>query len=100
MLVRLSCITLRAKMLNNMPRFVLLRHKSLFAEVSFALQPAVTHQHEVHKVSPGYGCSVADTNLRSCVMNPTRVEPKGRNQNFKQVVFFFATYSHHGFHEP
>lgn len=33
-------------------------------------------------------------------MYPTRVEPKGRNQIFKQVVFFFATYPYHGTREP
>lgn len=33
-------------------------------------------------------------------MNPTRVELKGRNQHFKQAVFFLTTYSHHGTHEP
>jgi len=32
-------------------------------------------------------------------MNPTRAEPKGGNQNFKRVVFFFATSSHHGTRE-
>lgn len=42
MLLRLRGITLKAKMLTSMSRFVLLRQKSLFAEVSFALQPAVT----------------------------------------------------------
>lgn len=83
-------------MLSDIPRFLFLRQKSLFAEVSFALQPAITHQHGVHKVSPGHGCSAADTNLRSCVINPTRVEPKGRKQIFKQVVFFFASYPYHG----
>lgn len=78
-------------MLNVMPRFVFLRQKSLFAEVSLALPPATIHQHEVHKVSPGHGCLTADTDLRSCVLNPTRIEPKSRNRKFEQVVFFFAS---------
>lgn len=100
MLLRFTCISLRAKILNKVPKFVLLRQKSLFAEVSLALQPAITHQHEVHKVSPGNGCSTADTGRRSCVMNPTRIEPKSRNQNFKQVVFFFASCYLHEACEP
>lgn len=67
MLLSLRSITLTAKMLNNMPRFVLLRQKSLFAEASFALQPAVIPQQGVSAL----GCSAADTALRSCVMRPT-----------------------------
>lgn len=51
-----------------MPVFVLLRQKSVFPEVSFALQPAVLPQQEVSAL----GCSAADTALRCCVMNPTR----------------------------
>lgn len=79
MLLKFICISVRPKVLNNMPRFVLLSQKSLFPEVSLALQPAVTHQHEVHKVSPGHGCSTTGTELRSGVMNPTRLETKSRN---------------------
>lgn len=79
MILRLSCITLRARTLND----VLLRQKGLFAEVSFALWPAITHQHEVHKVSSGNGCSAAGTYLKSHFMNPTRADTKGRNWSFE-----------------
>lgn len=100
MLLGLNCIILRAKLLINVPTFMFLIQKSLFSEVSLTLQPTITHQREVHKISPGHSCSSADTTLRSCVMTSTRTQPKGRNENFKQVVFFFASYYLHGVCEP
>lgn len=69
MLLRL---TLTAKILNSVPKFVLLRQKSLFAEVSFALQPAVILQQKMSAL----GCSAADTALRSC-HEPYQVRAKG-----------------------
>lgn len=33
-------------------------------------------------------------------MTSTRAQRRGRNENFKQVVFFFASYYLHGVCEP
>lgn len=78
MLLRLRGITLTAKMLNNMPVFVLLRQKSVFAEVSFLLQSAVIPQQEVSAL----GCSAADTALKQLCHEPYQVRAKGQKSEF------------------